>query len=52
VICRDTNCVASDRTCTPVTAPIFHGKEGVDGSSPSEGFAEVPANLGVGLSQS
>jgi hypothetical protein len=22
----------------------FHGKEGVDGSSPSEGFDEVPAN--------
>jgi hypothetical protein len=22
----------------------FHGKEGVDGSSPSEGFHEVPAN--------
>jgi hypothetical protein len=22
----------------------FHGKEGVDGSSPSEGFHKVPAN--------
>jgi hypothetical protein len=29
----------------------FHGKEGVDGSSPSEGFQEVPANQTVSLSQ-
>jgi hypothetical protein len=27
-----------------------HGKEGVDGSSPSEGFEELPANHSVGLS--
>jgi hypothetical protein len=33
-ICR-TNCVASDRGCTRVTLSKFHGKEGVDGSSPS-----------------
>jgi hypothetical protein len=25
-------------------ASDFDGKEGVDGSSPSEGFAEMPAN--------
>jgi hypothetical protein len=30
--------------------PGPHGKEGVDGSSPSEGFAEMPANQAVGLS--
>jgi hypothetical protein len=29
---------------------ILHGKEGVDGSSPSEGFAKFPANRLVGLS--
>ena len=34
------NCVASDRVCPRVTLPNFHGKEGVDGSSPSEGFAK------------
>jgi hypothetical protein len=28
----------------------FHGKEGVDGSSPSEGFAEPPANHRLVLS--
>jgi hypothetical protein len=27
-----------------------HGKEGVDGSSPSEGFSEFPANRTFGLS--
>jgi hypothetical protein len=27
-----------------------NGKEGVDGSSPSEGFAELPANRAFGLS--
>ena len=37
-ICRQ-NCVASDRACTRVTPPNLHGKEGVDGSSPSEGSA-------------
>jgi hypothetical protein len=28
-----------------------HGREGVDGSSPSEGFDESPANQAVELSQ-
>ena len=37
-ICRK-NGAASDRACTRVTLPNLHGKEGVDGSSPSEGFA-------------
>jgi hypothetical protein len=45
-ICR-TNCVASDRACTRVTRPNFHGKEGVDGSSPSEGFRRNPANRAI-----
>src|SRR5205823_14274574 len=30
--------------------PHVHGKEGVDGSSPSEGFAETPANQPFDLS--
>jgi hypothetical protein len=30
--------------CHRLRAP-FHGKEGVDGSSPSEGFAEMPATV-------
>jgi hypothetical protein len=34
----------SDRACTGVTPPNFHGKEGVDGSNPSEGLRNVPAN--------
>ena len=42
-ICRK-NCVASDRACTPVTPGNLHGKEGVDGSSPSEGSAKAPQN--------
>src|SRR6266540_369451 len=42
-ICRRM-CVASDRACTRVTLRNLHGKEGVDGSSPSEGFDKVPAN--------
>jgi len=29
---------ASVRPCAPVPPQNFHGKEGVDGSSPSEGF--------------
>ena len=37
-ICR-TNVIASDRACTPLPPQNFHGKEGVDGSSPSEGSA-------------
>ena len=41
-ICRR-KCVASDRTCTRVRPRNLHGKEGVDGSSPSEGFGESPA---------
>ena len=28
----------------PVSRRNFHGKEGVDGSSPSEGFDEVPVS--------
>jgi hypothetical protein len=35
---------ASARPCTPVPLQNLHGKEGVDGSSPSEGFAKSPAN--------
>jgi hypothetical protein len=41
LICRR-NCAASDRACTRVTRLILHGKEGVDGSSPSEGSAKAP----------
>jgi hypothetical protein len=29
--------IASAQPCTPVPPPNLHGKEGVDGSSPSEG---------------
>jgi hypothetical protein len=36
-LCRK-NCIAHDRACTRVTPQNLHGKEGVDGSSPSEGF--------------
>ena len=35
---------ASARACTRLRPRNFHGKEGVDGSSPSEGLHEVPAN--------
>ena len=35
-ICR-TNVHENARACTPLPPPNFHGKEGVDGSSPSEG---------------
>ena len=38
------NCVASDRACTRVTPQNFHGKEGVNGSSPLEGLPKIPAN--------
>jgi hypothetical protein len=41
--CRG-KCVANDRPCTRLTLSDFHGKEGVDGSSPSEGLPKVPAN--------
>ena len=44
-ICRR-KCVASDRACTRVTLRNLHGKEGVDGSSPSEGSAETPCSSG------
>src|SRR5215211_5457669 len=37
------NSVADDRACTRVTLPNLHGKEGVDGSSPSEGFRKIVA---------
>jgi hypothetical protein len=36
------NCVARDRACTRVLLANFHGREGVDGSSPSEGSAKAP----------
>jgi len=32
--------LADVRACTRGDAPNFHGKEGVDGSSPSEGFTK------------
>ena len=35
--------LANDRACTRVPLPNLHGKEGVDGSSPSEGFVFLPA---------
>ena len=38
--------LANDRACTRATLPNFHGKEGVDGSSPSEGSAKAPHNAG------
>jgi hypothetical protein len=49
--CRG-KCVANDRPCTRLTLSDFHGKEGVDGSSPSEGstLREAPANRLVLLS--
>jgi hypothetical protein len=37
-ICRK-NRVAHDRACTRVTLENLHGKEGVGGSSPPEGFS-------------
>jgi hypothetical protein len=33
--------IAGDRACTRVTPRNLHGKEGVDGSSPSEGSAKA-----------
>jgi hypothetical protein len=42
-------CVPSDRACTRVTPGNLHGKEGVDGSSPSEG-SKRPANRDFVLS--
>ncbi len=43
------NCAEDDRACTRVTRRNLHGKEGVDGSSPSEGSAKSPLR-GVFLS--
>src|SRR6266542_4427754 len=40
-ICRK-NVIARARPCPPVPPLNLHGKEGVDGSSPSEGSAKVP----------
>jgi len=45
-ICRRM-CVAGDRACPRVTPRNLHGKEGVDGSSPSEGFERSPAIAGL-----
>jgi hypothetical protein len=39
-----TNVLVDVRACTRVPRMDLHGKEGVDGSSPSEGFDEMPAN--------
>jgi hypothetical protein len=33
--------LADDRACTRLPSQNFHGKEGVDGSSPSEGSAKL-----------
>jgi hypothetical protein len=51
VICR-TNVLANDRACTRLPRQNLHGKEGVDGSSPSEGSnkRKIPANRGFLLS--
>ena len=40
LLCR-TNVLASTRACTRLPPLDFHCKEGVDGSSPSEGFQKV-----------
>ena len=40
-ICRQ-NCVTGDRASTRVTLRNLHGKEGFNGSSPSEGSTKVP----------
>src|SRR5262245_20485680 len=42
-----TNVLAGDRACVRLPPPNFHGKEGVDGSSPSEGFHAGPAKSHV-----
>jgi hypothetical protein len=42
-ICRR-NMLVSVRPCPPVPPHNLHGKEGDDGSSPSEGFPKRPAN--------
>jgi hypothetical protein len=43
LICR-TNVLADDRACPRLPPQNLHGKEGVDGSSPSEGLQLNPAN--------
>jgi hypothetical protein len=50
-ICRR-NMLVSVRPCPPVPPHNLHGKEGVDGSSPSEGFRnkKIPGNRGFLLS--
>jgi hypothetical protein len=48
-ICRK-KCVPSDPACTGVTPRNFHGKEGVDGSSPSEGSLRRTKSLQMGFS--
>jgi hypothetical protein len=48
-ICRR-NDAADDRACPRIPFPNFHGKEGVDGSSPSEGLGKAPANWTLMLS--
>ncbi len=48
-VCRE-NVIASARPCPPVPPTNLHGKEGVDGSSPSEGFSKRPAYRGSLLS--
>jgi hypothetical protein len=45
-ICR-TNVLANDRACAPVPSQNLHGKEGVDGSSPSEGFLRKALQNGL-----
>src|ERR671918_2260689 len=47
-ICR-TNVLAMVRACTRVPPQNFHGKEGVDGSSPSEGFSDLQDFFGPAL---
>ena len=42
--------IANARRCPPVPPPNLHGKEGVDGSSPSEGFVLLPAQARLPLS--
>jgi hypothetical protein len=44
-VCRE-NVIASARPCPPVPPTNLHGKEGVDGSSPSEGSAQ-PREIGA-----
>jgi hypothetical protein len=50
-ICRE-NVPADALPCPPLPTQNLNGKEGVDGSSPSEGliFIEIPANRQVVLS--